>query len=216
MKSKTLKITPNDFDHITPRSASVISISYKHHENGQYFDTRSSNQLDLNCNSRNRASLMSKRFVELSVDSKVHGYSNIFKTKYQLVRVVWICSILIAFSLSFYLIYMGINDYLKYSTTTRIQLLHESPQTFPRITLCQSSPFVWGNSAVSFFSDLLLNSNDENLNALRLIVNQANVTQRDLYIFFKSNPIYLEYLKAVASDPRLDNFTKQSFGFSLV
>jgi hypothetical protein len=154
------------------------------------------------------------RLYELSTDSKVHGFSNIFKTKYSVMRFIWILVIMAAIALCIFLVVSAAREFFEYSTTSRVQLVNQSPSPFPRITVCQSNPFVAAD-AQQFFTDLFVNSTDPDLEAMSSIFNnQSAYSSRQLYSLFKQYPMYMEYLKAVASDPSLNDTLKQALGFS--
>jgi hypothetical protein len=64
-------------------------------------------------------------------DSTVHGLANMFRTRNELVRIVWSFLFLAGLGLAIYFTYLSTNGYFNYKVTTSVQSIDEAPINFP-------------------------------------------------------------------------------------
>ena len=66
----------------------------------------------------------------------LHGLPNVFRTKYILIKIVWIILFLTALGVSIYFVYNTIEEYLRYEVTTLVRSINVDEMDFPVITIC--------------------------------------------------------------------------------
>jgi hypothetical protein len=76
----------------------------------------------------------------------IHGLPHFVKSTNYLLRTLWIICITLCISACGYLIYGGINDYLKYDVVTKTRVYKDTKITYPMITLCPTNPIFNNNS----------------------------------------------------------------------
>jgi hypothetical protein len=74
------------------------------------------------------------KFIEWSALTTYHGYSKVFKTNLLSLKLFWSALLTFSLGMSTVLVARNITDYLKYETTSKIQIIHESPMDIPVIT----------------------------------------------------------------------------------
>ena len=82
-----------------------------------------------------------EKFIEWSSSSTSHGYPNIFKTKYRLLKVIWTFFLLAAVGCCLFFLTRSINSYLEFGVITNIEMVDERPVIFPTITICDLEKF---------------------------------------------------------------------------
>ena len=71
----------------------------------------------------------------------VDGISNIFRSKWPLLQIMWILIFGLSTSACLLLIVLTFMDYAKYEVSTSIRYLHESESVFPTVSICNRNPF---------------------------------------------------------------------------
>ncbi len=98
-----------------------------------------------------------KIFKRYATESYVHGLPKIFKSEKNLiVRSIWLTCIIASLGFCAFLLYTNIFDFLGYEVTTKIQIFNEIPKVFPRVVICNNSPFVT-NFAKTFLEQVRSN-----------------------------------------------------------
>jgi hypothetical protein len=80
-----------------------------------------------------RRNVIKKKFIEWSTLATYHGYSKMFRTDLFILKLFWAVSLTFSLAMCTVLVARNITDYLKFETTSKIQLIHESPMNFPVI-----------------------------------------------------------------------------------
>ena len=82
-----------------------------------------------------------KRTLELLELSTSHGIPNIVRANSSFILVMWSCLTIASTCLCSYFEMKAIFDYLKFTTITNIQVIHEQQAQFPTISFCASPSF---------------------------------------------------------------------------
>ena len=85
---------------------------------------------------KNLSRKLKKETVKPIESWTLHGLPNIFRTKYILVKFIWLILFLIALGASIYFVYNTIVEYLRFEVTTVVRSINEDEMDFPVITFC--------------------------------------------------------------------------------
>lgn len=124
---------------------------------------------------------------DLVQDSTAHGIPRLVKSRYHLMKFIWMICFLTTTGICLYLISNSVYDYLNYDFNTQIKTVREIPSVFPTVTFC-SLNYYPNKKAVDFMYDFL----SRNPNVKNYSVNQQN-----FYIFnelFKYNDSFIQSL----------------------
>ncbi len=113
-------------------------------------------------------------FVDWGLESYIHGMAKIFRKNNTLaVKVTWLVCFLLCFSLCVGLLVKNFSDYFTFEVATKIEVLHENPAVFPKVTICNYNMF----------------ATDYSINFLRAV--QASLPDQTPDIFKKYAPFFL-------------------------
>jgi hypothetical protein len=84
---------------------------------------------------------MNSIYSNALVNSTIHSFPKLIKTKYNLMRGIWIITTILSIGFCSWLIFQSINDYLNYEVVTKIRVFNEKESEFPMVTLCNADPF---------------------------------------------------------------------------
>jgi len=87
----------------------------------------------------NTNKILKEKFLEIIVDSKFHGLSNIFANRTWLTRILWSLLFLTSTCLCSFLIYQSLLNYFSYNYTTNIDLIYEPIVPFPAVSICSET-----------------------------------------------------------------------------
>lgn len=80
---------------------------------------------------------------EFSLNTSTHGIPGIARSENKYNRIFWSISLMLFIGIMVYFITTAVLAYLKYPTQTSIDIVVEWPQTFPAVTICNYSPFLY-------------------------------------------------------------------------
>jgi hypothetical protein len=103
-----------------------------------------------------------------TLSSSVHGLSNIFRTKYILLKLIWATCLSLSIGYCSYLCVVQIENYFKYSVITTSTVINEAPTQFPAISICNLNSFdynVLQDTIQKILSDRNLTKYKTNMNA---------------------------------------------------
>ena len=150
-------------------------------------------------------------FLKWSDTLTMHGFPNIFRTKYNFIKLFWVILFLISTSTCAFNVYMIIINYLKYDVVTTIKLTKEASMTFPTISLCNANFFATENSfqiaynlSKSIFSIDLYDIIGDNRTTLNFFNSK--------YKLFENYFVLSFLLKQMITNPKFKN-QNTSFGF---
>ncbi len=95
-------------------------------------------------------------FKECLSGTTGHGIPNIIKTEYVCLKIFWVVVWLIGLGLTIYIVSKSIMDYFDFDIISQIQIINDRPQLFPKVTICNTDPFVTDNS-ITFLADIIRN-----------------------------------------------------------
>ena len=72
---------------------------------------------------------------------KVDGLSNIFYTRFKIVKAAWILLMIVSLCFCCQLIVKTILEYISYKVITNYRFITETTSTFPMVTFCNQNPF---------------------------------------------------------------------------
>ncbi len=98
------------------------------------------------------------KFVELSSESTVHGWSHAFKSKHLIAQVIWLIFFVVSTLCSCYFIYRSFEDYYSYDVVTKIDVIYESKSLFPTVSFCTDWPGL-SQEPSDFILDCAMNQN---------------------------------------------------------
>ena len=119
---------------------------------------------------------LKQTFLEWCKDSKCHGVLNIVKTQNRILKSIWIVSFLACSAACIYLISETIVNYLNNPISTKIEVIDDSPATFPTISICMLNPLDSENELVKSRVDRIIDSLAVSLETNHLAVYQTAAT----------------------------------------
>ena len=144
-----------------------------------------------------------ENFSEYAKDWCIHstfdGLSGLVRTNIIIIRVIWICSLLICSFLCVYFVVTMTYGFFSFKVITTIKVQKNSIVDFPAVTICNLFPFDKRNA--KGFIDSILAKN--NLSTARNVI-LSNMNPKLINTLIKSN---------IASQP--NSTLKQKFGFDL-
>ena len=118
---------------------------------------------------------------------------------------------LVGVTLTLYLITTNIMDYYKYEVTTKTRLIREVPMIFPKVTICNSDPFVT-NASIPFLASVIRNDSHFSAKVIDAIEDGA-ITDLDLVNWIIDNNVDFTP-KALYMALTADQATRSSIGFN--
>ncbi len=101
------------------------------------------------------------KFVEMCLNSTVHGVSNIARTKNIVMKYIWILAFFLFSSFAAILITISIFDFFEYNVNTNIQVINQIPTDFPAISICNLNTFKTSDPNIHrLLNKVLINYND--------------------------------------------------------
>ncbi len=97
-----------------------------------------------------------EELTELGLTTTGHVIALIVKSKYIPMKIFLFIAWLVGVGLTLYLLISSIMDFYQYEVTTKTRLIRETPMIFPKVTICNSDPFVT-DASVTFIADILRN-----------------------------------------------------------
>ncbi|RMZ92818.1 acid-sensing ion channel 1 [Brachionus plicatilis] len=130
----------------------------------------------------------------------MHGFPNIFRTKYITVRMMWIILFLFSNGFCFYIITKNIMNFFKYEVVTTIKVAERDSLPFPAVTVCNANSFVT-EGGLQYVSDVLDKYNLTDFpNVILKDAYEGNLNDNSSILYF--NYIFFRYFTTV--------FTKSS------
>ncbi|RNA35822.1 acid-sensing ion channel 2 [Brachionus plicatilis] len=126
----------------------------------------------------------------------MHGFPNIFRTKYLTVRIIWIISFLASNGFCFYIITINTINFFKYEVVTTIKVAEKNSIPFPAVTVCNANPFLT-EDGLKFVENFLM---ENNLTDSILDFHKENSTF--LYL------TYVRYFSVIFSKGKTKDFLK--------
>ena len=87
-----------------------------------------------------------------------YGLSNVFKTKFVIMRIFWSLVVISFVSFTIEGIVDSITKYFEFQVFTKIEIIHESVSLFPAVTICNVNPF-FAKFADNYFETILKKNN---------------------------------------------------------
>ncbi|RNA22809.1 acid-sensing ion channel 1 isoform X2 [Brachionus plicatilis] len=81
-------------------------------------------------------------FKEWTESMTMHGFPNIFRTKFLPIKIMWIILFLASTSACFFLIISNLINFFNFEVVTKIRVIKKDSILFPAITICNINPFV--------------------------------------------------------------------------
>ena len=122
---------------------------------------------------------------EFSLNTSTHGIPGIARSESKHNRIFWSISLLIFTGAMTYFIVQAIQAYFAYPTQTSVSIVHEWPQAFPAVTICNYSPLIYDRFIEPFLNytnSLQLTNTSDTTN---FTIEQASYIQD--YLTYKLN-----------------------------
>ncbi|RNA24440.1 amiloride-sensitive sodium channel subunit gamma-like isoform X4, partial [Brachionus plicatilis] len=97
-------------------------------------------------------------FREWTESMTMHGFPNIFRTKYISIRIMWIIFFFTSNGCCFFIISRILVDYFKYDVVTTIKVIEKDSMPFPAVTVCNTNSFVT-EEAFNYVTSFLTKNN---------------------------------------------------------
>lgn len=107
-----------------------------------------------------KISQIKKSATELIITSTLHGLPNIARAKNNYLAFTWLTCLSISSAMLSYLSAKMISNFLQYETTTSIDVINESPNLFPCITICNLN----GKKQKSLANETIISCRFDNMN----------------------------------------------------
>jgi hypothetical protein len=153
---------------------------------------------------------MRLKLIEIIQESTCHGFPRVLKTQRTLIKIMWIGLVLVSLAGCSYMIFSLLANYFSYEVVTKIRVLPQVEINFPRVTICNTNPFLTNQSSV-FIQKILAENN---------IGDPYNSSLFAEYLRPKNNLLmsslgstYL--LQLNAANPNLSDRVRKSFGYTL-
>jgi hypothetical protein len=142
-------------------------------------------------------------FKKWSLQSTLHGFSNVIDTNRTTVRIMWLICILTSIGLCSFLTINSFVEYFKYETSSNIEITYDTYTTFPSINLCPSNFFLTKELVLDYLKNKT-NMTIQTLDELKKVYNFKNG---------KLKEDILE-LRDIISSPYFSDQNKRAIGFS--
>ena len=123
-------------------------------------------------------------FVDVAQSSTIHAIPNIFRTKRNILKLIWTVAFLAFFGFFLFQTYTSVCDYLSHEVVTKITINYQTQIEFPAITICNSNPLTtdYSYDVVNQFlikNDLLIKMNSSYF-PNKYFINEKNNISYDL------------------------------------
>jgi hypothetical protein len=167
-------------------------------------------KLNLKQESELRNKLAREAFLAWVEPSTIQGLPNLFRTKFTVFRILWLCTFVAALSLAASMIAMSVSSYLTFDVVTKIFRVDETTMVFPQITVCSSNQFTT-KTGQTFVDKVLRDNQITNLvnSSVLTAMNPSNYSQ-----------VYNNYVSALymasdqANNPNISSSERKLFSFN--
>ena len=160
--------------------------------------------------SSDKKSRIKEELKELGLSTTGHVIALIVKSKYLPMKIFLFLAWLVGVALTLYLLITNIMDFYKYEVTTKTRLIREVPMIFPKVTICNSDPFVT-NASIPFLASVIRNDSHFSAKVIDAIEDGA-ITDLDLVNWIIDNNVDFTP-KALYMALTADQATRSSIGF---
>jgi acid-sensing ion channel 5 len=94
----------------------------------------------ININNQIKSKIKSANLESLQALT-IHGIPHLIRTKFLLIKIIWIILLLASTCLSIYFIIQTLNEFFDYNVTTEVRLKEEVEFVFPAVTFCNKNKF---------------------------------------------------------------------------
>ncbi|RNA01862.1 acid-sensing ion channel 1 isoform X2, partial [Brachionus plicatilis] len=81
-------------------------------------------------------------FKEWTESMTMHGFPNIFRTKFLAIKIMWIILFLASTTACFFLMTTNLINFFNFDVVTKIRVIDKDSINFPAVTICNINPFV--------------------------------------------------------------------------